>query len=417
MPSTNELLKTHQNDSQEDNNYNKKKGKSEGARTKDVPKFIPSMPSKSKRYQSLKNIKKTAEEIASNAIDVAVKMRWEFYGLRWPEVLKNGKNEFNEKWENPPKNSAELDDFRKIRTLGNGSFGRVILVKDKIEEKLFAIKIMAKKEIFNLKQVEHTLNEKKILATTSFPFLVSLAFSFKDNANLFLGLEFVSGGEMFSLLNKLGCFTEEVAKFYISQIVLGIEYLHSLDILHRDLKPENTLITSNGYVKITDFGFAKMVKTRTFTFCGTPEYLAPEILSSTIYGKPVDWWAVGILTYEMVAGFPPFHGDRLKMYEKISRGEFRMLKKFTPELQDFLKNMIELDITKRFGTLRNGVNDIKKHAWMSSIDWWDIYKKNVTPTIIPKFKSGDDGSNFDLQEEKEIEQSRDELYPKEFEQF
>lgn len=189
--------------------------------------------------------------------------------------------------------------------------------------KFYALKILEKRNVIKTKQVEHTLNEKKILNTTSFPFLTSLVYSFKDNANLYIVLEFIAGGEMFTHLVKLKRFSENLARFYCAQVVLAVEYLHSLDILHRDLKPENTLIAQDGYIKISDFGFAKQVPKRTFTLCGTPEYLAPEIIQSKSYGKPVDWWAVGILTYEMTTGNPPFQSDQpVKIYEKIMVSNF-----------------------------------------------------------------------------------------------
>jgi protein kinase A len=223
--------------------------------------------------------------------------KFAIYKAQWLVELKKKKEKFEENWHNPPKNNASFDDFILLRTLGQGSFGRVILTKHKKISKPFALKIMPKKKIFANRQIEHTLNEKKILAALNFDYIVSLAYSFTDNANLFLALEFVSGGEMFTHLRKCKYFSEARTKFYIAQIVLAIEYLHSLDILHRDLKPENTLIGLDGYIKITDFGFAKVVKTRTFTFCGTPEYLAPEILAHQIYGKAVDWWTIGSNTF------------------------------------------------------------------------------------------------------------------------
>ena len=232
-------------------------------------------------------IKKSNENTGENKFSI--------YKTHWLIELKKKKEEFEDNWENPPKIKASFDDFILLRTLGQGSFGRVVLSKHKKTIKPFALKIMPKKKILNSRQIEHTLNEKKILSALNFDYIVSLAYSFTDNANLFLALEFVSGGELFTHLRKSKFFTEARTKFYIAQIILGIEYLHSLDILHRDLKPENTLIGQDGYVKITDFGFAKIVKTRTFTFCGTPEYLAPEILAHQIYGKAVDWWTIGFI--------------------------------------------------------------------------------------------------------------------------
>lgn len=198
------------------------------------------------------------------------------------------------------KNSIKLDDFDLDRTIGTGSFGRVMIVNLKRDRtKRYAMKMLKKENIVKMKQVEHTLNERKILSAIDFPFIVKLAYSFKDTSNLYMILEYVTGGEMFTHLRKTGRYSEENACFYASQIVLAFEYLHFLNIVYRDLKPENVLYDSNGYIKITDFGFAKIIKDRTWTLCGTPEYLAPEIILSRGYNKAVDWWALGVIIYEM----------------------------------------------------------------------------------------------------------------------
>lgn len=198
------------------------------------------------------------------------------------QLNEKGREDFEERWRQTSTSNAALEDFDRIKTLGTGSFGRVMLVQHKSSKEYFAMKILDKQKIVKLKQVEHTMNEKRILHSISYPFVVGLKFHFKDTTNLYMLMEFVAGGEMFSHLRRLGRFSEPHSRFYASQILLTLEYLHSLDLIYRDLKPENLLIDLKGFVKMTDFGFAKKVKGRTWTLCGTPEYLAPGKLKKIV---------------------------------------------------------------------------------------------------------------------------------------
>lgn len=332
--------------------------------------------------------------------------------------LAESKIEFQKKWESPSQSTAGLDDFDRVKTLGTGSFGRVMLVKHKAKKTYHALKILDKAKVVKLKQVEHTMNEKRILASINCPFLVNMEYHFKDNSYLYMVMEFVPGGEMFSHLRRIGRFSETHSRFYASQIVLGFEYLHNLDIVYRDLKPENILIDGQGYVKLTDFGFAKKVKGRTWTLCGTPEYLSPEIILSKGYNKAVDWWAMGVLIYEMSAGYPPFFADQpIQIYEKIVSGKVRFPSHFTADLKDLLRNLLQVDLTKRFGNLKNGVADIKGHKWFTSTDWVAIHLKKVDAPFIPKCKGAGDTSNFDDYEEEPLRISSQEKFSKEFTDF
>lgn len=326
--------------------------------------------------------------------------------------------EFEDRLNETPQNTACLNDFDRLKTVGTGSFGRVMLVQHKETKQFYAMKILEKQKVVKMKQVEHTLNEKRILRAVSSPFIVEMAYSFKDNSNLYMVLEFVSGGEMFSLLRKSARFSEPHSLFYAAQIIFVLEYLHSLDIVYRDLKPENLLFDEKGYIKVTDFGFAKVVKSRTYTLCGTPEYLAPEVILNRGYNKAVDWWAFGVLLYEMTAGYPPFFSEQpLQTYEKIVAGKARYPSHMSADLKDLLRNLLQVDITNRYGNLRNGVQDVKGHRWFSDADWSALYEKKIPAPFVPKCSGPGDPSNFDDYEEEPIRIAVTEKCAVEFEQF
>merc|ERR1719253_1590826 len=284
-----------------------------------------------------------------------------------------------------------LTDLEMRETLGTGSFGRVRLVQHNSDNKYYALKILKKSEVIYLKQVEHVKTEKKLLETISHPFIVNLMGAFQDDLNLYLLLEYVIGGEFFSHLRKAGRFPNDTSRFYAAQIALVFEHLHGLMILYRDLKPENLLLDKDGHCKGTDFGFAKKVEYRTWTLCGTPEYLAPEIILSKGHGKAVDWWAMGILIYEMLADYPPFYDeDPLGIYQKILEGKIKFPWHFDRHSKDLIKKLLTADLTKRIGNLKGGAEDIKKHKWFAqagtqTIDWTELvaHPENFAPPIKP----------------------------------
>ncbi|KAI8376233.1 camp-dependent protein kinase 9 [Radiomyces spectabilis] len=294
------------------------------------------------------------------------------------------------------KPSFGLKDFELLDTLGTGTFGRVHLTKFKQTNKYYAMKVLKKSEVIRLKQVEHLLSEKQILASVRFPFIVDLFCTFQDDVNLYMLLEYVVGGELFSHLRRAGRFTNDMTRFYASEIVLAIEYLHSKDIIYRDLKPENLLVDHQGHIKITDFGFAKKVVDRTWTLCGTPEYLAPEIIQSKGHGKAVDWWALGILIFEMLAGYPPFFDDNsFGIYEKILAGKVQFPAHFDPLAKDLLKRLLVGDRSKRLGNLKGGSEDVKRHKWFRGVDWLGLLDKNVLAPIVPPYHHPGDTGNFE----------------------
>ncbi|XP_063729289.1 cAMP-dependent protein kinase catalytic subunit 1-like [Symsagittifera roscoffensis] len=337
------------------------------------------------------------------------------------QYLTKAREEFDDRWSKNPKSDVTLDDFDIKRTLGSGSFGRVVLAqyKHSKKDKFVAIKILDKDQIMKQKQVSHTVGEKKILSCCQFPFLVKQYFAFKDNSYLYIALEFVSGGELFTHLRNAKRFGESRTRFYGSQVVLAFEYLHFMNLIHRDLKPENLLIDHRGYVKLTDFGFCKRLDGRAWTLCGTPQYLAPEIILSKGYSKAVDWWTFGVLMFEMAAGYCPFHAKKhIKLYEKIVAGEVEFPEHFSPQLKDIVRCLLQVDVTRRYGALRNGTQDVKNHKFFASVDYIATYQRKMEPPFVPD-SGGDEGdaNNFDEQKEKSLDIASKCKYEEEFIDF
>ncbi|CAJ2510182.1 Uu.00g060820.m01.CDS01 [Anthostomella pinea] len=296
------------------------------------------------------------------------------------------------------KGKYSLGDFDLLRTLGTGSFGRVHLVQSKHNQRYYAVKVLKKAQVVKMKQVEHTNDERRMLGEVKHPFLITLWGTFQDSRNLYMVMDFVEGGELFSLLRKSGRFPNPVAKFYAAEVTLALEYLHSKDIIYRDLKPENLLLDRHGHLKITDFGFAKRVPDKTWTLCGTPDYLAPEVVSNKGYNKSVDWWSLGILIYEMLCGYTPFwdSGSPMKIYENILRGKVKYPAYVHPDAQDLLERLITPDLTKRLGNLYGGPQDVKSHPWFAEVTWDRLSRKDIDAPYTPPVKAGaGDASQFD----------------------
>jgi protein kinase X len=289
-----------------------------------------------------------------------------------------------------------LEDLEIKNTLGTGTFGRVVLVRHKPSLEYFALKMLPITEVVRLKQVEHVKNEKEILLAVKHPFIVKLLWTDHNDRFLYMLLEYICGGELFTYLRNAGHFTSASGLFYTCEIILALDYLHSLSIVYRDLKPENLLLDREGHLKITDFGFAKKLEDRTWTLCGTPEYLAPEIIQSKGHNKAVDWWALGILIYEMLVGYPPFFDDNpFGIYEKILAGKIDWPKHIDPVARDLIKKLLVQDRTKRLGNMKNGTDDVKNHRWFRGITWEDVHKRKLEVPFVPKVSHEGDTQNFD----------------------
>lgn len=217
-----------------------------------------------------------------------------------------------------------------IKVIGTGSYGKVVLSKKRDTQQVYAIKTLKKKHLIKKNQVEHTIAERSILENIQHPFIIELAYAFQNKTKLYFVLEFCPGGELFFHLSRIGQFDEKITKFYCTQIILAIYHLHKNKIIYRDLKPENVLIDKDGYAKLTDFGLSKeniKGNNDTLTLCGTPEYLAPEIIDRKGHGFAVDWWSVGCIIYEMLTGQPPFmliNGNKEELFENIRKPSIKM---------------------------------------------------------------------------------------------
>uniref|UniRef100_A0A8C2JLR1 Serine/threonine-protein kinase Sgk1 n=1 Tax=Cyprinus carpio TaxID=7962 RepID=A0A8C2JLR1_CYPCA len=294
--------------------------------------------------------------------------------------------------------NAKPTDFDFLKVIGKGSFGKVLLAKRKRDGKYYAIKVLQKKVILNRREQKHIMAERNVLLkNVKHPFLVGLHYSFQTTDKLYFVLDFVNGGELFFHLQKERTFPEPRAKFYIAEMACALGYLHSLNIVYRDLKPENILLDSQGHIALTDFGLCKEGISQadtTTTFCGTPEYLAPEVLRKQPYDNTVDWWCLGSVLYEMLYGLPPFYSrDTHEMYDNILHKELVMRPGASTAAWSILQALLEKDNTRRLGYRDDFV--IRGHEFFVSVKWDDLEQKKLPPPFNPSVESQYDISNFD----------------------
>ncbi|KAH7911722.1 kinase-like domain-containing protein [Hygrophoropsis aurantiaca] len=299
---------------------------------------------------------------------------------------------------NLPGQSLTIDDFELITVIGKGSFGKVMQVRKRDTMRIYALKTIRKAHIVDRKEITHTLAERLVLARVNNPFIVPLKFSFQSEQKLYLVLAFVNGGELFHHLQREQRFNEERARFYSAELLLALEHLHELDVVYRDLKPENILLDYTGHIALCDFGLCKLNmkdSDTTNTFCGTPEYLAPEILNAQGYNKTIDWWTLGVLLYEMLSGLPPFYDEVTdKMYQKILTDPLVFGADINPQARSILTCLLNRDPSRRLGV--NGAEEIKKHPFFDQhIDFKKLLQKKIQPPFKPSVSSPVDVSNFD----------------------
>lgn len=334
--------------------------------------------------------------------------------LRLDDLQKDGTVEVIDlvQYNNPPNGQDSkftLDDFEIRRVLGTGGFGKVFLVsKTNGAQKgnFYAMKVLKKAVIVRnkeTKEIEREINvhaklERDVLASVQHPFIVDLKYAFQERNKVYLIMEYLAGGELFMQLQKERMLMEDTAIFYLSQVLLAIEHLHKSGIIYRDLKPENIMLDRYGHVKLTDFGCIKEScnEELSFTFCGTVEYMAPEILNRSGHGKEVDWWSFGILLHDMLTGAPPFTGNNRKtITDRVIRGKLQLKNYLTPNAKDILKKLLNRNVEKRLGHGEKDAVAVKEHRFFTGVKWQDVLDKKLPPPFLPLLKSADDVSNFD----------------------
>ncbi|KAJ2795811.1 hypothetical protein H4S07_006385, partial [Coemansia furcata] len=296
-----------------------------------------------------------------------------------------------------------VEDFTVLRLIGKGGYGKVYLVQHKQTQGYYAMKVLRKASILlQRRQITFTMTERSILSEVQHPFIVKLYYAFQSNSKLYLIMEYVSGGELFTHMVKERIFCEEQAVFYSAELVLALSHLHKLGIVFRDTKPENILLDKRGHLVLTDFGLSKTAlgeDGRTNTFCGTPSYMAPEVLNAAVsYEFSVDWWSLGILLYEMLTGAVPFKGKAPeKVAKNIAKTKVVYPPYMTPDARDLIVRLLRKKPEQRLGYGAKGIENIKRHRFFRKVDWERLEKDHdsLTPPIIPVLNGDGDFSNFD----------------------
>lgn len=301
----------------------------------------------------------------------------------------------------PRKKRIGLDDFNFLAVLGKGNFGKVMLAEERQTTNLYAIKVLKKEFIIENDEVESTQSEKRVFlaaAEERHPFLLGLHSCFQTETRVYFVMEYVSGGDLMLHIQRRQ-FTLRQAKFYACEVLLALEYFHSKGIIYRDLKLDNILLTLDGHVKVADYGLCKEgmhYGQTTSTFCGTPEFMAPEILQEQPYGRAVDWWAFGVLTYEMLLGQSPFRGeDEDEIFDAIIEDEPLYPITMPREAVSLLQKLLTRDPQRRLGAGPDGALEIKRHQFFADVNFDDVYNKRIPPPYFPTIGNATDTSNFD----------------------
>jgi len=301
-------------------------------------------------------------------------------------------------------NKCSTADFELLKTLGKGGYGKVFQVRKITGSdagKIYAMKVVKKAVIVtNQKDTEHTKAERNILEIIKHEFLVDLVYAFQTRQKLYLVLEYLPGGELFTYLEKEGIFLEDSAGFYLAEIILALSHLHRGHVLYRDLKPENILLDAHGHVKLTDFGLCKEKigydGAKAHTFCGTIEYMAPEVILRRGHDHAADWWSLGALMFDMLTGSPPFTGqNRKETFERIMRGKLVVPPYISDNAKDLLKKLLKRNPSHRLGSGPEDAKAIMAHPFFKHIKWSDVPLRRLVPPFKPTLQDAEDVSLFD----------------------
>ncbi|KAF9652740.1 Pkinase-domain-containing protein [Thelephora ganbajun] len=304
--------------------------------------------------------------------------------------------------------SLTIDAFDLLKVIGKGSFGKVMQVRKKDTQRIYALKTIRKANIASRPgEITHILAERTVLALVNNPFIVPLKFSFQTPDKLYLVMSFVNGGELFYHLQREGKFDEYRSRFYAAELLCALEHLHGFNVVYRDLKPENILLDYTGHIALCDFGLCKLNMSETekaTTFCGTPEYIAPELLESQGYTKTVDWWTLGVLIYEMMTGLPPFYDENVNiMYQRILSDPLNFPPDISSEARSVMTGLLQRAPQRRLGN--HGGDEIKRHPFFARyIDWNRLIAKKIQPPFKPSVESVLDVANFDSEFTSEMAQ-------------
>ena len=293
-----------------------------------------------------------------------------------------------------------LTDFKVIKLIGIGYISKVFMIEHISTGKIYSMKVMNKDNLLDLDQIENALMEKKILGELEHPFIISLNFSFQTPEKICFVLPFLPGGDLFFHLNQRKKFNEELVRFFTSQVSLALSHLHGYGVIYRDLKPENIVVDEKGYIKLVDFGLSKKLKLneKAFSLCGTPEYHSPEVITGQGYSKSSDWWALGMLIYELLIGKPAFYSDEIeRIYDLILYADvkFPVNSFISPIAKDIIIKLLDKNQDTRLGS-KSGLVEIQKHPFFSEINFDDIYANNYKSMLIPCKANKYDTSNIDI---------------------